>query len=594
MKSRLFLKVFGTYLLVGILSLCVIALLVRQEIRKSVTAGIEEELTAYAGIMELSSRKDVGAGIKKLAELSCSRVTLIDRAGKVLADSELSVAEMEKHFNRPEIEEARVRGRGSAVRYSRSAGMEMLYVALPLREKGEIGGYIRLARPLHEVKRRMDSLFNSVLVAVVVVFPLALVLALFFSYRLTSPITAMEQFTERLRKGDAPGTLLVKTTDEMKQLSKNINYLVAELHEKIKTANEEKAKLIAAFASMSEGVLVLDQDDRIEIFNRAFRRMIASRYGDVGGKTLIEAFRNIELQAAFDRFKKEGEPTSQQIALGDTHPIILDASISAIPGPAGDRKTMIVFHDVTRLRRLERVRADFVANVTHEIRTPLTAILGFIETLREGALEDRETAAKFLDIIERHAKRLNRLVDDLLVISDIELGEMPFFFESVSVDGILNNVISMIEHRAEEKHLTLHGEWPEDLPPIRADRDRLVQIFLNVLDNAVKFTSEGGRITVSAFQEGENQVAVRISDTGIGIPRDEIPRLGERFYRVDKTRSRELGGTGLGLSIVKHLMAAHNGIMEIESRLGQGTTVILRFPVYDRDPEGKNLNQRGG
>lgn len=580
MKSRLFLRVFSTYLLVGILSLSIIALLVRQEIRKSVTAGIEDELTAYAGIMELSSRKDMETRMKRLAELSRARVTLIDRLGKVVADSEFPVAEMEKHFSRPEIEEARVRGKGSAIRYSRTVGMDMLYVVLPLKAKGEMGGYIRLARPLHEVRRQTEALFHTFLIAMVVVFPLALILAFFFSYRLTTPITAMERFTERLRKGDVTGTLFVKTTDEMKQLADNINYLVAELHEKIKTANEEKAKLIAAFASMTEGVLVLDQEDRIEIFNRAFRRMIASRYGDVVGKTLIEAFRNIELQAAFDSFRKEGRPVSQEITLGDTHPVILDASISAIPGPAGEGKTMIVFHDVTRLKRLERVRADFVANVTHELRTPLTAILGFVETLREGAVEERETARKFLDIIERHAKRLNRLVEDLLVISDIELGEMPFFFESVSVSGILSNVLSMIESRAGEKHLTIQGEWPEGLPPLRADRDRLVQIFLNILDNAVKFTPEGGSIVVTASPEGDDHVVVRISDTGIGIPREELSRLGERFYRVDKTRSRELGGTGLGLSIVKHLMAAHGGRMEIESRLGKGTTVSLCFTVF--------------
>ena len=521
--------------------------------------------------------------IRRLAELSRSRVTLMDAAGKILADSEMPVAQMEKHFNRPEIEEACVRGKGSAIRFSRTVGMDMLYVALPLKGEGETVGYVRLARPFYEVKSQTDALFSSVLIAMGIVIPLALFLAFFFSYRLTSPITAMEQFTERLRKGDVSGTLLVKTADEMKQLADNINYLVEELQEKIRTANEEKAKLIAAFASMTEGVLVLDQEDRIEIFNRAFRKMIASRYGDVVGKTLIEAFRNIELQKAFDFFKEQGEPVSREISLGEGHPLILDASISAVQGSPGERKTMIVFHDVTRLKRLERVRADFVANVTHEIRTPLTAILGFIETLREGAIEERKTAQKFLDIIERHAMRLNRLVEDLLIISDIELGEMQFFFENVFVSGILESVLPVIEPRAREKELTIRREWPEALPSIKADRDRLVQIFLNVLDNAVKFTPEGGSIDVKAVADGDDRVVVKISDTGIGIPREELSRLGERFYRVDKTRSRELGGTGLGLSIVKHLMAAHGGRMEIESQMGKGTTVFLYFPVYKED-----------
>jgi two-component system phosphate regulon sensor histidine kinase PhoR len=255
-------------------------------------------------------------------------------------------------------------------------------------------------------------------------------------------------------------------------------------------------------------------------------------------------------------------------------------SITPVRGvDAAEGKTMLVFHDVTRLKKLERMRVDFVANVTHEIKTPLTAILGFVETLQEGAIEDRETAKKFLSTIARHAERLNRLVEDLLTISNIELGEMRFCFESVALSGVAQSVLQMIQLKAREKKIELTSAIPEDLPLIRADRDRLSQILINVLDNAVKFTPEGGTVTLSAAQAAGHEVVVKIADTGIGVPRDEIPRLGERFYRVDKTRSRELGGTGLGLSIVKHLMTAHKGRIEIESLLGRGTTVSIFFPA---------------
>ena len=581
MKSRLFLKVFGTYFIIVILSLSVVTLLVSGEIRKSMIAKIEDELTTDARIIDLNSIKEIKTKIKQMADISNSRVTLIAETGKVLADSERDVAMLENHLNRPEIQEARVKGKGRATRFSKTIGVDMLYVALSLKSGPDIAGYVRLARPLYEVKHSVEKAYQSFFTAILLILPFSLIIAFIFSYRLIAPVKAMEQFTEKLRKGDVSGTLMVQTTDEMKQLADNINYLVAELQDKIHLANEEKGKLIAAFASMTEGVLVLDNEDRIEIFNRAFRHMVASQYGDVVGKTLIEAFRNIELQKTFDRFKSSGKPATQELTLGETIPIILDVSISAIKGAPRDEKTMIVFHDVTRLKKLEKMRVDFVANVTHEIRTPLTAILGFIETLREGAIEEKETAKKFLEIIERHARRLNRLVEDLLTISDIELGEMQFFFESVSVSGILDNVLPVVEPRVGEKKMTLLKTLPEDLPPIKADRDRLVQIFLNVLDNAIKFTPESGKVSISASLEEDGHVAVRIADTGVGIPRDEVSRLGERFYRVDKTRSRELGGTGLGLSIVKHLMTAHGGRMEIESQLGQGTTVSLYFPVMD-------------
>lgn len=245
---------------------------------------------------------------------------------------------------------------------------------------------------------------------------------------------------------------------------------------------------------------------------------------------------------------------------------------------------MILFHDVTHLKKLEKIRADFVANVTHEIKTPLTAILGFIETLQEGAIEEKETARKFLKTIYTHAARLNRLVEDLLTISDIELEKMEFIFESVSLSGVVENVLPIIESKAIEKGLVIDKDIPQELPPVRADRDRLAQILLNVLDNAVKFTPEPGKISITAFADKKGHVIVRIIDTGLGIPRDEISRLGERFYRVDKARSREMGGTGLGLSIVKHLMAALNGRIEIESEQGKGTTVLLHFPVFREEP----------
>jgi two-component system, OmpR family, phosphate regulon sensor histidine kinase PhoR len=348
----------------------------------------------------------------------------------------------------------------------------------------------------------------------------------------------------------------------------------------VRVADEEKAKLEAAFASMTEGVLVINDQNRIEFLNRSLKEILKNEgITDILDKTPLEAFRNVELQDALDLFRDAGGPVLREISLGQEAPNILDVTISAVHGlPEGKQKTMMVFHDVTRLKKLEKIREDFVANVTHEIKTPLTAIIGFIETLEAGAVKEEETAKKFLHIISENAHRLGRLVDDLLVLSSIELGEMKLRFENVSIADAIDNVLSMFETKAAEKSLTIDKRVSDELPSIRADRDKMIQILVNILDNAVKFTPSGGKISIEALQDEKGFVLVKVIDTGTGIQKSEIPRLGERFYRADKARSRELGGTGLGLSIVKHLMKAHNGSIDIESQVGRGTTVSLIFP----------------
>ena len=239
---------------------------------------------------------------------------------------------------------------------------------------------------------------------------------------------------------------------------------------------------------------------------------------------------------------------------------------------------------MTRLKKLERIRTDFVANVTHEIRTPLTAIIGFVETLQQGTVDDRAKTLEFLRTIHENAQRLNRLVDDLLILTGIESGETNFHLERLTIEDALCQALAVVAERMSEKKLKLLQEIPLNLPPIRADRDRLIQILLNILDNAVKFTPDGGTITVTATPGTEQDLIVRIADTGSGISKGEIPRLGERFYRADKARSRDLGGTGLGLSIVKHLMKVHRGRIVIESSPGRGTAVSLHFPLFRELP----------
>ncbi len=558
----------------------VMGLMYARQIKTELIDGIKNDLIAQARIAALLGISDIERKSSHLADISRSRITLIDASGRVKADSEKNSAEMDSHMNRPEIQEARLKGQGDAIRYSRTLGVDMLYVAFPVVEGSVTTGYIRFARPLFEVQKSIDQQYAYIYKCILIAIIPSLIIAFLLARRLISPIEKVISYTHKVCSGEATGTLLVESNDDVGQLEKDINHLVLEQQERVRVADEEKAKLEAAFASMTEGVLIINDQNRIEFLNRSLKEILENEgITEILDKTPLEAFRNVDLQHALDLFKGAGGPVLREISLGQEAPNILDVTISAVHGLLeGKQKTMMVFHDVTRLKKLEKIREDFVANVTHEIKTPLTAIVGFIETLEGGAIKEEETAKKFLHIISENAHRLGRLVDDLLVLSSIELGEMKLRFENVSIADAINNVSSMFETKVSDKSLTIDKRIPDELPSIWADRDKVVQILVNILDNAVKFTPSGGKISIEGLRDEKGFVLVKVTDTGTGIQKSEIPRLGERFYRADKARSRELGGTGLGLSIVKHLMKAHNGSIDIESQIGRGTTVSLSFP----------------
>jgi two-component system, OmpR family, phosphate regulon sensor histidine kinase PhoR len=587
LKSSLFQKVFGSYLLMIVVALVGMGFFVIRQIETSFIREVKEDLTARSRIMAMMPRSDIESNIKTLADISHARVTLVEPSGRVIVDSETKTSEMESHLNRPEIQEVRIKGHGEAIRFSHTLGVDMFYVASPVMNGSELKGYIRLARPLFDVKKSTEQLYQGMFWFLLIIAAASLFMAFLFSRKFVLPVRKISAYTQKICAGEKPGTLLVTSDDEIGRLSGNINAMVQEQEKKIRYACEEGGKLESAFASMIEGVVVLDSEKHIELMNKGMHDIIGSRYSfDVIGKTLLEAFRNLDLQKVLEKFGETKQPLSQELSLGDEDPVIVSVNISAIQGlPGNVEKTMLVFHDMTRLKKLERMREDFVANVTHEIKTPLSAIIGFIETLQDGAMEEPLTAKKFLHIIAENARRLNRLVDDLLILSRIELGEMTLHLKGVNVGDVMDHVLPIFAKKVHEKNITIVNNIPEHLAMINADGDRVAQILLNVIDNAVKFTPGGGSVTIKACEEGKDDVVIQIIDTGVGIPKTDIPRLGERFYRADKTRSRELGGTGLGLSIVRHLMKAHQGRIEIESKMGVGTTVFLYFPVA-KEPRG--------
>lgn len=576
MKSRLFRKFLLSFLLVGIAVFAFSSFILRGELRKTLISRFEQEMTAegktIAGMPIPQIVRDAG----NLAVIAHSRLTLVDVSGKVLADTMSDAREMESHLDRSEMQEARLRGVGKSLRYSSTLKEDMLYVAVPHGE----GGYVRLARPVTEIDlftHEGGRVFLGLFFAIVAFY---LLVAIYLSSGIFSSLRRLALFTGRVRAGDFSGSLIVQSRDEIGELYENINEMVGALREKISKADEARRKLESVFAGMDEGVMLLDAERRIESLNRSMERMIGVPAEEAVGRTILEICRNAELHDALKRALESGAGVCAEITVGDERPKEMDVTISLMNGETGgERKTILVFHDVTRLKRLEQVRTDFVANVTHEIRTPLTAIIGFAETLQQGALENREAAARFLDTIRENAERLSRLVDDLTTLSLFELGEARLSLEPLSLREVAEKALFVAGGRAAQKGIVVRRDMPDDLSLIFADRDRLMEILINIMDNAIKFTPAEGTITLSARPEGADFIRMDIADTGCGIPAAEIPRLGERFYRIDKTRSRELGGTGLGLSIVKHLMSAHGGRMTIVSAMGKGTTVSLFFPL---------------
>jgi two-component system phosphate regulon sensor histidine kinase PhoR len=582
MGNRLLIKFTLIYLFILAVSFITMGLLIEHQVRQGMTEKITKDLLSEGRLISNLPVGDILKHLSDLTRVSKARLTIVDQTGAVIGDSAGQTGTFDNHLNRPEIQASRLKGQGISIRYSSTLKADMLYIALPVKGTDQqTMAYVRLSRPLVEVEKVAVHFWRSLLLSVFPVLVLSLLLAFVFVVKIIIPVRKMAAFTEEVADGKRRGTLRIDSHDEIGRLAKNINHMVTELEERISLATGEKGMLTAAFDSMMEGLIVLDGRYRVEEANRALVDMMGNRYAEVKGKTLLEAFRNAELHQALERFKATGKTILQEITISGNPDRIMEVNLSAIRGlPKDEHKTILVFHEVTALKQLEKMRIDFVANVSHEIKTPLTNIIGFVETLEEGGIEDRETSRRFLRTIRDNALRLNRLVNDLLTLSNIELGKEKLHIEDVNLPETLTNILTMTEARAEEKRLNLVRNIPGNLSLIRADRDRLSQVLINILDNAVKYTPDGGTITIDTAREGR-EVMIRVTDTGIGIPRNEIPKLGQRFYRVDKTRSRQLGGTGLGLSIVKHLMAAHGGRMQIESTPGKGTSVSLYFPSWD-------------
>jgi two-component system phosphate regulon sensor histidine kinase PhoR len=424
------------------------------------------------------------------------------------------------------------------------------------------------------------SFFLSSLLSLIILIPLVY----FFARSLTHPILEVTQRAIRLVSSDFDQEVHIDSKDELGSLSKAIGEIGNQLRNKIQEISKEKDYLQTILKGMMEGVLVVDGRGRILMVNDALRNLL-SLSSDVADKMPLEVIRNAELEGAIKEVLQDGKNVGLELSIPPSGGKVIEVNVVGIlpsskwPGneDEGIRGAIAVFHDITRLKELEKVRQDFVANVSHELRTPLTTIKGYAETLLEGALKE-EVAFQFVQVIKRHTDRLTKIVEDLLMLSKIESKEFRLKREVISLQDLIDDVIDFVKGAAEKKNISISRNEILSSLVLEADRNYLEQVLTNLLDNAIKYTPEGGRITISAIEKESKEIQFSIEDNGIGIPREDIPRIFERFYRVDKGRSQELGGTGLGLSIVKHLVQAHGGRVWVESQLGKGSTFYFTLP----------------
>ncbi|MDD5504653.1 MAG: ATP-binding protein [Candidatus Omnitrophica bacterium] len=508
------------------------------------------------------------------------RVTVIALDGKVFGDSGLDIRQLQSidnHLDRPEIIEALSKGIGRAERFSSTLESDILYMA-KIFGANKPCGIIRLAVPLSDIRVISNRLKNALALALIIAFVISMILFFIVSTCIARPLREISLTAKNIALGDFSKRPSVTSDDEVGALAEAIRFMSDEIKSKIEEVNANKARLEAVLLSMFEGVMVIDNSANIVLINRALKELLQVDR-DLSGKATIEIIRNADIQDIVDAVLKHasGVLTKEILVLA---PVEKNLIVHAAPVIREGRNeaVVLVFHDITDLKRLESIRKDFVANVSHELRTPVSNIQGYAETLLRGAIDDKEHAKDFLGIIHSDAQRLSSLINDLLDLAKMESGKLTLELKYNDLTEIIETVVPKLAKSVNGKNINLDIHIADSAKTIFCDRNKIAQVLFNLIENAVKYTRPGGTITIRVLEE-KGFIRVDVSDTGIGIPAEHLSRIFERFYRVDKARSRELGGTGLGLAIVKHIVQSHSGEVWVKSAPGKGSVFSFTLPI---------------
>jgi two-component system phosphate regulon sensor histidine kinase PhoR len=591
-RPRIFWRLFATYSLLVLLAIGLLGTVIVRRVEQHSLQHIEEGLRTSAVIVRDALRDPspeqaarLQARMTALGKDISARITLIAADGRVLAESDKDLANLENHGSRPEVQEARTNGIGTATRYSTTVNRPMMYVALRADDAGDVR-YVRVALPLDNVQAQLAGYRRIVWTAALLTTALALALAFVLARRFSQPLRELTVKVEQVAAGDYGQKVYGGGRDEVGALARAFNQMSERIATQFGQLEEDRQQLRAVLSGMVEGVVAIDAEERVQFVNERAAEFLSFPIDSAVGRKLWEVIRQRSIHELIRGTLAEPECRRGELNLrgpGAKHLAVHAAQLPGSPTPGA----VLVFHDVTELRRLERLRQDFVANVSHELKTPLSVIKACVETLVEGAADDPQHRGPFLQQIADQSDRLHALILDLLSLARIEAGTEIFEFQEVPLAPLVTASLERHRARAEAK-LQLLEPTPvdgkeyaaastQDSVSAWADEEAVHEILDNLIDNALKYTPEGGRIRVGWFLE-DGKACLQVADSGIGIPDQDLPRIFERFYRVDKARSRELGGTGLGLSIVKHLAQAMHGSVGVTSQVGKGTTFTVRLP----------------
>ena len=587
-KKRLLWQLYPTYIIIIVVSLLAATWFASRTLKQFYHEQSASDLKARAfilksQILEHLSPLDAQAIdrlCKKAGGQATTRITVILPSGKVIGDSEKDPTTMDNHVDRPEVIQALSGQTGISTRYSRTLEKEMMYVAIPLKRDYQMVGLVRTSVPLTPIDEAMKSIQTKIALGGLLIAVLAAILSLVVSRRISRPIEEIRKGAECFAQGDFECRLPVSGSEELGSLSETMNQMAIELQHRINSMREQRNELEAVLSSMVEGVIALDKEERVISINQAAAQMFETNPSSAQGRSIQEVVRNSDLQNFVKNALSSTEPVERDIVLYSDGERIINGHSTVLNDAGGDRiGALIVLNDVTRLRRLENIRRDFVANVSHEIKTPITAIKGFVETLRDAAMTNGKEADRFLAIVQKHVDRLDAIIEDLLSLSRIEedVETEEIVLEEGRIRDVLVTAIQVCQVKAGPKNIRVELSCSEDLkakinPPL------LEQAVVNLLDNAIKYSEEESEVQVEA-KKVDDKILINVRDQGCGIDKKHLSRLFERFYRVDKARSRKMGGTGLGLAIVKHITQAHGGHVTVESIPERGSTFSLHLPT---------------
>jgi len=587
-KARLIWQIYPSYLLITIVSILVVMWFASRTLRRFHLSETAKGLESTARIILEQNRRDflssgpaaVDRLCKQVGKAGNLRVTVISSSGEVLGDSEEDPRQMENHADRPEVRQALTGERGISTRFSYTLGMPMMYVAVPLSDSTGIVGVVRTAIPVEAIDSTLNAIYRRIALVGLIIALLAAGVSYWVSRRITRPMGDLKEGAERFARGDFSRRLPLLHSGEFNALADAMNRMAGELDSRIKSIVRQKNQEEAILSGMAEGVLAVDTKEQVIMLNRATARMFTVDESTANGRSLQEVIRNPKLHEMVQRVLSDQSPIEGKLDTGGGESIVY-AYGTALTDPNGERiGALVMLRDMTHVSKLERIRKDFVSNVSHELKTPITSIKGFVETLLQGDPKNARETAHFLKIIEKHTDRLNAIIEDLLTLSRIEQDEenTQIRLETEDIGSVLESAVESCRVTAASRdiHISL-----QSCDHCRADINAplLEQAVVNLLDNAIKYSEPGSTVEVSGEIRG-NELIIQVKDTGCGIAEMHLPRIFERFYQVDKAKSRSLGGTGLGLAIAKHIAIAHKGKISVDSTLGEGSTFTIHLPLH--------------